>query len=249
MKKILTGKPLNSYLQAHLMLKILLTLGFFCCGINLAISQLADGNQLWVESSYRHYKKDSRLHPEKQMVELKRSSPELVYDLRYATRNNFMQRLMYPAGTSSAFLRKPAADALSQVQQELAKQGYGLKIFDAYRPYAVSKKFWELVKDERYVANPAKGSNHNRGTAVDLTLIHLKTGEELDMGTGFDNFTDSAHHTFLQLPAEVLSNRKKLRSVMERYGFSALSTEWWHYSFQSKMDYTLLDIPFKKLKR
>jgi D-alanyl-D-alanine dipeptidase len=127
--------------------------------------------------------------------------------------------------------------------------GLGLKIFDAYRPYSVTVKFWELVKDERYVANPAKGSGHNRGIAVDLTIIDLKTGKELDMGTGFDNFTDTAHHTFTSLPEEVLHNRLLLKSTMEKYGFIALESEWWHYYLANGNTFELLDIEFKKLKK
>ncbi|HYE55097.1 MAG TPA: M15 family metallopeptidase, partial [Chitinophagaceae bacterium] len=126
-------------------------------------------------------------------------------------------------------------------------QGYGLKIWDAYRPYSVTEKFWEMVKDERYVANPAKGSGHNRGLAVDLTIINLATGKELDMGTGFDNFTDTAHHTFTQLSPTVLENRKLLRQTMESCGFTAFESEWWHYFLPNPGHYTILDIPFKKL--
>src|ERR1043166_7586618 len=120
------------------------------------------------------------------MIELKSLMPNIVYDLRYATTNNFMHRLMYPANTRNTFMRQPAVAALQKVQAELNRKGMGLKIFDAYRPYAVTVKFWELVKDERYVANPSKGSGHNRGIAVDLTIIYLDSGKELDMGTGFD---------------------------------------------------------------
>src|SRR5437867_1601617 len=94
----------------------------------------------------------------------------------------------------------PFVFLLSCFFQELNEKGLGLKIFDAYRPYSVTVKFWELIKDERYVANPSKGSGHNRGIAVDLTIIHLKTNEELNMGTGFDNFTDTAHQAFVNLP-------------------------------------------------
>src|SRR4051812_30308091 len=130
------------------------------------------------------------------MISLKSSVPLLVFDLRYATTNNFMHRRMYPAKTTDTYLRLPAVKALLQVQQELNKKSLGLKVFDAYRPYSVTKKFWELVHDERYVADPKKGSGHNRGIAIDLTIVDLKTGKELNMGAGFDNFTDSAHHDF-----------------------------------------------------
>jgi len=146
-------------------------------------------------------------------------------------------------------MRAPAAEALKKVQQELNTQGYGLKIFDAYRPFSVTVKFWELVHDERYVANPSKGSGHNRGIAVDLTIINLKNGIELDMGTGFDNFTDSAHHTFTKLPEEILQNRQLLRSTMEKYGFKAFDTEWWHYFLSAGEKFEILDIDFKKLAK
>jgi D-alanyl-D-alanine dipeptidase len=124
-----------------------------------------------------------------------------------------------------------------------------LKIFDAYRPYSVTVKFWELVKDERYVANPSKGSGHNRGIAVDLTVINLKTGKELNMGTGFDNFSDTAHHAFTKLPEEVLQNRLLLRSTMEKYGFKAFDTEWWHYYLANGERFGILDIGFKKMMK
>ena len=200
-----------------------------------------------VTDKLKIYKKQVKQDPTKKMIELKILMPSLVYELRYATTNNFMHRLMYPAATNITFLRLPAANALAQVQNELNEKGLGLKIFDAYRPYSVTVKFWNLVHDERYVANPAKGSGHNRGIAVDLTIINLKTGEELNMGTGFDNFTDSAHHSFTNLPKEVLENRNLLKTTMEKYGFKLFETEWWHYFLADGDKYEVLDIDFKKL--
>lgn len=199
--------------------------------------------------SYREYRQSVSKTPQKQMVELKTVVPDLVYDLKYATANNFMHRRMYPLGTSETFMRKDAALALLNVQNDLNAKGFGLKIFDAYRPWNVSKRFWELVPDERYVANPARGSNHNRGTAVDLTIINLKTGKELNMGTGFDNFSDSAHHDFTNLPEQVLLNRELLKTVMEKNGFTLYNEEWWHYTFKSDIKFEVLDIPLKKLGR
>jgi D-alanyl-D-alanine dipeptidase len=181
------------------------------------------------------------------MVELQKMAPGIVYDLRYATTSNFTHRLMYSPPTRYTFLRLAAARALAAVQHELNTQGYGLKIFDAYRPYRVTVSFWELIKDERYVANPGKGSGHNRGLAVDLTIIDLKTRRELDMGTGFDNFTDTAHHTFTGLSPAVLENRKLLRETMEKHGFNKLETEWWHYFWPNDRNYEVLDLPFKEL--
>lgn len=208
---------------------------------------LAQSQTLTVERSYCRYRKSLQQFPYLEMVELKKAIPNLVYDLRYASPHNFMRRYMYPAGTSVTFLRKPATDSLAKVQEELQKEGLGLKIFDAYRPYTVTKNFWNLVKDERYVAHPAKGSYHNRGTAIDLTLINTHTGAELDMGTGFDNFSDTAHHNFSKLPQKVLENREKLKGIMLKYGFKALATEWWHYTYDTDIAYPVMDLTFKKL--
>jgi D-alanyl-D-alanine dipeptidase len=183
-----------------------------------------------------------------QMINLKQKIPSLVLDLRYATTNNFMQEKLYPL-LSTTWLRKPAADSLAIIQQQLKEMGLGLKIFDAYRPYSVTEKMWEPVKDDRYAADPRKGSGHNRGIAVDLTLINLKTGAELNMGTGFDNFTDTAHHAFTNLPEEILQNRLLLKKIMEQHGFKALDTEWWHYSLPNGTNFELLDINFNDLQK
>lgn len=232
------------------LIKVYLLLIFSTSFAPLAQAQKDSGfTQPPVTDKWDHYKQQVRSDSSKRMVELKSLVPGIVYDLRYATTNNFMHRLMYPAGTNHTFLRVPAATALKKIQSELNKSGLGLKIYDAYRPYSVTVKFWELVKDERYVANPSKGSGHNRGIAVDLTIINLKTGKELNMGTGFDNFSDTAHHAFTKLPEEVLQNRILLRSTMEKYGFKAFDTEWWHYFITNGERFEILDIDFKKMKK
>lgn len=182
------------------------------------------------------------------MQELKAIIPDLLYDLRYATKSNFTHQQLYKQGDRT-FLRKPAAMALRDVQNELRVLGLGLKIFDAYRPYSATKAMWELVHDERYVANPKNGSGHNRGLSVDLTIINLTTRKELEMGTGFDNFTDTAHHSFSNFPVSVLKNRVLLKGLMEKHGFKPLSTEWWHYTWPNDRMYSVLDIDFKKLSK
>jgi zinc D-Ala-D-Ala dipeptidase len=199
--------------------------------------------------SWKTYLELCRLDSTKKMVELKSLMPAIVYDLRYAGSDNFMHRRMYPPGTRTTFLRAPVANGLLNVQRELNQKGIGLKIFDAYRPYSVTVDFWELVKDERYVAHPGKGSGHNRGIAVDLTLINLLTGEEMDMGTGFDNFTDTAHSSYIKLPADVLENRALLRNTMEKHGFKVLETEWWHFYWSEGSHFEILDLSFKELKK
>ena len=185
---------------------------------------------------------------DKQMTDLKKLMPNISFDLKYATANNFMHKKLYPA-IRTAYLRLPAAKALQQIQQELNAQGLSLKIFDAYRPYSVTEKMWEPVKDARYVADPKKGSGHNRGIAVDITIINLKTKKELPMGTGFDNFSDTAHQTFTTLPEAMLQNRRMLKTIMEKYGFISLDTEWWHYSLPNAKSFELLDITFRSLKK
>ncbi len=184
----------------------------------------------------------------KRMVEVKKAIPSIVLDLKYATTDNFMHKKLYPP-TTTTFLRKPAADSLKKAVGELTKSGLGIKIFDAYRPYSITEEMWEPVKDDRYAADPAYGSGHNRGAAIDLTLIDLKTRKELPMGTGFDNFSDTAHHAFTSLSSEILSNRNKLKTIMEKFGFKALSTEWWHYYLPNSSYYELLDLSFKDLQK
>jgi D-alanyl-D-alanine dipeptidase len=184
----------------------------------------------------------------KQMVNLIKVIPGLVLDLKYATEDNFMHQKLYPP-VHSTFLRKPAADSLKKVVEELKKQHLAIKIFDAYRPYSITEKMWEKIKDDRYAADPSKGSGHNRGAAVDLTLIDLNTKKELPMGTGFDNFSDTAHIDFTDLPKNVLNNRNILRKIMEKYGFIQLTTEWWHYYLPNSSSYELLDLSFSDLKK
>lgn len=203
---------------------------------------------LWVIDNSINLQKVVKKNAGKQMVDIKQKIPTIVFDLKYAGTDNFMHQKLYPPITTT-YLRKATVDALVKVQQELSKKGLGLKIFDAYRPYSVTEKMWEPVKDDRYAADPKKGSGHNRGIAVDLTIINLKTKKELQMGTGFDNFSDTAHHAFTDLPAVVLQNRLLLKTTMEKFGFKALDTEWWHYFLTSGKDFELLDISFDELKK
>ncbi len=223
----------------------------FSMCFNATVAQTArkDSNNLKVIASIDLYAQTSTNDSNMQMISLQKIIPDIVLDLRYATTNNFMKRIMYKEIPTYTFLRLPAAKALINVQHELHKMGYGLKIFDAYRPYFVTEKFWELVHDDRYVADPKKGSGHNRGIAVDLTIINLATKQELKMPTGFDNFTDSAHHDFINLSEEVLMNRKLLKQMMEKFGFIAFATEWWHYSLPNPEKYDVLDLSFSQLKK
>jgi len=194
------------------------------------------------------YQSGIRTHPEKRMLHLQREIPSLKIELRYAGDSNFTGEKIYPP-LSDAYLRDAAVKKLAAVQHELVQKGMGLKVFDAYRPWWATAKIWELVKDERYAADPQKGSNHNRGIAVDCTIIDIENGKELNMGTGFDNFSDTAHHHFKALPDSVLKNRLLLKNLMEKNGFVALETEWWHYSLPNAKDYEILNIHFDTLKK
>ncbi len=171
---------------------------------------------------------------------------DFATDVRYATPDNFTKTVLYPY--SAVFLRRPAYEALLNLEEYLAPLGLGIKIFDGYRPYRVTEKMWEIVPDDRYAADPKKGSGHNRGVAVDLTLIYLKTGKEMPMPTPYDDFTEKAHHNYEDLDEEVKENRALLRTLMEAHGFVALETEWWHYSLKEPQKYPLMDIGFEELK-
>jgi D-alanyl-D-alanine dipeptidase len=213
-----------------------------------AQSNLFNKYGLLVIKDINIFQKEIVLDSNKKMVDLRKAIPGLTLDLKYATTDNFMHQILYPFG-STTFLRKPAADALKLVINDLKKLHLTIKIFDAYRPYSVTEKMWQKVPDDRYAADPAKGSGHNRGIAVDLTLIDLKTKKELPMGTGFDNFSDTAHPAFTNLPKEMLHNRNILKSAMEKYGFLVLSTEWWHFYLPDTSTFELLDLSFSDLKK
>lgn len=153
-------------------------------------------------------------------------------DIRYATTDNFVGIQMYPC--ARCLLRPEVARALVRIQNELYERGLGLKFYDCYRPWSVQNALWQKMPDARYVTPPEKGSMHNRGGAVDLTIID-KLGNELDMGTAYDFFGEEAYHTFTGHPKPVEENRQLLRSLMEAEGFRSIRTEWWHYSYQKKM--------------
>jgi D-alanyl-D-alanine dipeptidase len=193
----------------------------------------------------KSYLRQIQLEPNSRLAEIKRYIPGIRLDIRYATTNNFMHRKMY--AQAKAFARLPVVMALKEVEADLKKSGLGLKIYDAYRPYSVTVKFYEMAHDTNFVADPHKGSKHNRGCAIDLTLIDLKTGKELDMPTGFDSFSKKAAANYPGLPRREYSNRELLKSVMQAHGFQVYRTEWWHYDFNGWTNYPLLDISFSEI--
>lgn len=191
----------------------------------------------------RGYRQSVARDPEMRLVDLQTLGIPL--DIRYATPDNFMRQTLYPS--ARAFLRAPAAQALADVQRELAARGLGIKVFDGYRPYAVTVAMWEPIQNPDYVADPKKGSRHNRGAAVDLTLIDLKTGAEVAMPTPYDDFTPRAAQSFNDLPADVLANRALLNDVMTRHGFDPLPSEWWHFDFRGWERFDLLNVRFDEI--
>ena len=186
---------------------------------------------------------------EAKLVELITLDNTIKLDIRYATDNNFVGKTVYPE--ARAFLQKPAAKALLKVHHKLKKQGLGLIIFDGYRPWTITKLFWEVTPEDKrkFVANPEKGSRHNRGCAVDLSLYDLKTGELLAMPSGFDEFTERAAPDYQGGTDEERRNRELLRKEMEAAGFTVNANEWWHFDYKDWQKYAIYDIAFSEIGR
>ncbi|MYL83973.1 peptidase M15 [Desulfovibrio aerotolerans] len=181
------------------------------------------------------------------LVDITAVAPDIKLDIRYATPDNFSHVVVYPA--PRCFLRADVAKRLATVQADLKAQGLGLKVYDCYRPFAIQKKFWALVPNEDWVAKPVEkdgkpvsGSKHNRGAAVDLTLIDA-AGNELPMPSGFDDFTEKARRDYTGGDAAARANSKRLEAAMAKAGFDPLPTEWWHFDGPGWQGYELLDVP------
>jgi len=179
-------------------------------------------------------------HPDEKLVDVAGIDPTIVLDLRYATPTNFLNAVVYDS--PRGLLRESVAQRLVRVQNALRPRGLSLKVWDAYRPASVQKKMWKILPDERYVASPVRGSKHSRGAAVDVTLVD-RSGKELDMGTGFDDFSPRAFPNSPEVSSEARKHRRVLRNAMAREGFTQLSTEWWHFEAPDSSQYSLLDVP------
>ncbi|MFV8355670.1 M15 family metallopeptidase [Flavobacterium sp. XS1P32] len=166
-------------------------------------------------------------------VNLKDYSLDFVYDLKYSTTDNFLKAKVYDC--EACFLRLKTVTALVEVNKKFMKKGFKIKIFDCYRPLDIQKKMWKIVSNPEYVANPAKGSVHNRGGAVDITLVDA-TGKELNMGTSFDFFGIEASHNYPKVSMEVKKNRILIRTLMTSNGFNSFDSEWWHYNLKSGLN-------------
>ena len=182
------------------------------------------------------------LHAQKEdFVRLDSLSPHFYYDIRYATENNFVEEAVYNCGV--CLLRPDAAAALIKANEYFMSKGYCIQLFDCYRPYDVQKKLWEIVPNPAYVADPYNGGSvHNRGAAVDLTLVD-HNGDYVDFGTDYDFFGVEAHIDNLDHSEEVLANRKLLQEGLAKFGFKGIRTEWWHFSYTKNSGYPISNEP------
>lgn len=181
------------------------------------------------------------------LVDLAALDARIKLDIRYETRDNFLSTPVYE--TARALLQRPAAEALLRAHRALLKQGYGLLIFDAYRPWFVTKIFWDAtpVDKHEFVADPAKGSRHNRGCAVDLSLYDLRTGREVEMTGGYDEMSPRSYPTYTGGTAEQRARRDLLRRAMEAEGFTVFESEWWHFDYKDWPHYRIGNTPFEKV--
>ncbi len=183
------------------------------------------------------------------LVELRTLDSTIKYDIRYATTNNFMSAVFYRS--AHAYMQRPAAESLVRVNKKLKAFGYGLLIHDSYRPWYVTKMFWDATPDDKkiFVANPENGSRHNRGCAVDLTLYDLDTGAVVEMVGGYDEMTDRSFPDYVGGTSQQRWHRELLRRSMEAEGYTVYEAEWWHYDYKTWNDYPILNLTFEALEQ
>ena len=181
------------------------------------------------------------------LVELVKLDSSIHLDIRYATKNNLVGRPVYKE--ARAFLQRPAAEALVRANASLKPLGYGLVVFDGYRPWSVTKLFWDVTPDDKkqFVADPAKGSRHNRGCAVDLSLYDQKTGKEIEMTGKYDEMTERSYPNYTGGTEQQRKMRDLLRSKMEAQGFTVYEYEWWHFDYKDWKSYRITNEPFSKI--
>ncbi|SDU04528.1 D-alanyl-D-alanine dipeptidase [Verrucomicrobium sp. GAS474] len=227
---------------------LLLVVGFF---LPLSAPGAELKPRLHILSDPADYRAEVRADPSRRLVDLREAIPGLAVDLRYATERNFLHAILYDA--DRPLLRAPAAARLREVEDDLRGEGLGLVIYDAYRPYAVTRRMWQeqSARYALYLSPPSLGSDHNRGVAVDVGLVDLKSAKRLPMPTDFDAFTPKAAHAW---PAARLSdaeaaNRARLLATMTRHGFHPYEGEWWHYALNGAKDYSVLDLPLSTFEK
>lgn len=219
-------RHLSQYLSNHRIGKQWLLYG---CGLLLVVSAISGG---WLQAATRI--------PNAVLVDMQAIAPTVQLDVRYATAQNFTHQKLY--SHPRCLLRPAVAMRLAKVQADLQTQGLGLKVFDCYRPLSVQRKMWKIVPNPLYVANPQQGSRHNRGSAVDLTLVD-RNGKELPMPSAFDEFSPKSHLDYRGDNPKQIQNRDRLQQVMKRRGFQPILSEWWHFDAPNWQQYPLLDLP------
>lgn len=184
---------------------------------------------------------------EPDLVEVVKLDPTVRLDVRYATADNFMGTAMYES--PRVFLQRPVAEALLEAHRQLREKGYGVVLFDGYRPWYVTRIFWDATPEDKkeFVADPATGSRHNRGAAVDLSIFDLNSGETLPMPSGYDETSERAGIDYTGGDRQAIANRDLLISVMRRNGFEPLANEWWHYDHQSWQNYPIMNASFEDI--
>ena len=182
------------------------------------------------------------------LVDLATLDPRIKLDIRYATRDNFLSTPVYTS--PRAFLQRPAAEAMLRAHRELIKHGFGLLIFDGYRPWYITKIFWDATPPDKheFVADPSQGSRHNRGCAVDLTLYDLKSGKEVEMTGGYDEMSERSYPNYAGGTPEQRARRDLLRHAMELQGFTVYESEWWHFDYRDWPQYAIGNIPFEAMR-
>lgn len=182
------------------------------------------------------------------LVELTKLDPTIHLEIRYATTNNFLGTVFY--SQARAFMQRPAAEAVARASARLHALGYGLLVHDAYRPWYVTRVFWDATPDDKkvFVADPSKGSRHNRGCAVDLTLYDLKTGKPIEMVSTYDETTSRAYPDYPGGTSLQRWHRALLRAAMEAEGFTVYEAEWWHFDYQDWRKYLIGNVTFEQIK-
>ncbi len=218
---------------------IIITLLLFCsCKSPKEVAFVQVSKAMNDETTTTHREKVS----DTTFVNIKAYSNDFVFDMKYATEDNFLKAKVYDC--SECYLRLKTVKALIKANDAFMKLGYRIKLFDCYRPLSIQKKMWAIVNNPNYVADPAKGSIHNRGGAVDITLVDA-TGKELDMGTPFDHFGIEAAHDYKNLSPEVIKNRKLLKKIMGANKFKPFDSEWWHYNLKNAKKEALSDFKWE----
>jgi len=236
------------YLRPCALLLALLPLGF-AQQVSFRITPLRQVEELRTEALKAQPPHEQGTFRKVDLVELVTLDPSIKLDIRYATANNFLGTPVYTQ--ARAFLQRPAAEALLRAHRELKAHGYGLIIHDGYRPWYVTKIFWDATPNDKkiFVADPAKGSNHNRGCAVDLSLYDLKTGKEVEMPSGYDEMSDRAYADYPGGTAAERARRALLRQTMENQEFKVNPDEWWHFDYKDWNEYPILNVKFEDIRQ